>query len=418
MFRNKLIPVTEKDIELNAPLTQSIYDTHGRLLLRRGLVVETSRYLEHLLMVGMKEAAVEGPPVSNVASVEPEAHSTFEQMENIAARLSRQYQRLSENPLCPEFIPVVGKLAEAILQCCEKDGDASFAMPHLDRHHAYETIHHLMAATVCARVALSLDWDSDRCRSAVAAVLTQDIALFPHRRTLEVQAKLTAGQQAIINSHPEEGACWLERLGVRDAAWLQCVRQHHRRLDGSGYPAEAAGAICMEARISALADAFSAMLRPRPYRGRIPATRALADLYANLDGRYDSGLVNFLIREVGIFPPGSVVKLVNGDTGIVVRNHPGMLCTPEVWSLADGKGHLLLHPKPRDAGDPAYSIVGPGKPEVCYSVMQAVAKLWDTAKPKADTPIDGMPSASPEPESVPSSPFLPLAPAVPSFAAS
>lgn len=384
MLQSKLVPVDPGDIRLNSPLARSIYDPYGRLLLRRGLIVDTPRLLEHLLSVGMKEAT-EITHVSNTANV-VHVEAPFEQMENVAARLSRFYQSVRERPDHPEFIAGIGKIADALLACCAADGDAAFAMPHLDRHHNYETVHHLMAGVICARIAIAQQWGDEQRRTAVSAVLTQDIALLPHRRLLDADVKLNAGQRLIVNRHPGEGARWLERAGVRDEPWLRCVRQHHRGCNGGGYPADDAEPLCVEARVAALADTFSAMLRPRPYRGRIPATAALADLYANTDGRYDGGFVNCLIREVGIFPPGSLVTLANGECGIVVRNRPGQLYTPEVWVLATAKGHQLMHPSLRDVADPDCAIVSLGRPENCHSVMRSVAALWDDARSQPAAP--------------------------------
>ena len=49
--------------------------------------------------------------------------------------------------------------------------------------------------------------------------------------------------------------------------FAQVVREDHERFDGLGYPdGKAAGDICIEARIIAVADAWTAMLADRPYR--------------------------------------------------------------------------------------------------------------------------------------------------------
>lgn len=400
MSQHMLIPVEPGDIRLHVPLAQSIYDAHGRLLLRRGLVVETPHYLEHLASVGMKEKKKAPSCVDD----ETDVHSVFEEMENVAVRLSRLYQRLREHADYPECMVSVGKIADAILACCAKDGDAAFAVTHLDRHHDYETVHHLMAGVICARIAMAERWGKAQRRTVVAAVLTQDIALLPHRRLLDAGAGLTAEQWLIVNGHPEESARWIERLGVRDETWLRCIRHHHRRLDGSGYPSGGDEPICAEACVAMLADTLSAMLRPRPYRGRIPATKALAELYANTQGRYDAGIINCLIRELGIFPPGSLVRLANGETGIVVRNRPDHLYAPDVWALADAKGYLLQQPSPREIGDPDCAIASLRRPENCHSVMRTVAGLWDIA-PTTPKP----PASAPATQNVLQHPLLPQA---------
>jgi len=63
----------------------------------------------------------------------------------------------------------------------------------------------------------------------------------------------------LARTHPEAGAALLERVPELESL-APIVRQHHERLDGSGYPAALSGeAIGIEARIVAVADVFTAM---------------------------------------------------------------------------------------------------------------------------------------------------------------
>ena len=60
---------------------------------------------------------------------------------------------------------------------------------------------------------------------------------------------------------------------------LQTIEQMHERMDGSGYPRKLQGeAICLQARILAVANTFCALMRPRSYRRRHDEPAALAIL--------------------------------------------------------------------------------------------------------------------------------------------
>jgi HD-GYP domain-containing protein (c-di-GMP phosphodiesterase class II) len=81
--------------------------------------------------------------------------------------------------------------------------------------------------------------------------------------------RLTAGEWALIHEHPETGYTILKDIPF---AWpiAEIVRQHHEKLDGSGYPAGLKGdAILPEAKILAVADMVEAMGSHRPYRQAI-----------------------------------------------------------------------------------------------------------------------------------------------------
>ncbi len=63
-----------------------------------------------------------------------------------------------------------------------------------------------------------------------------------------------------------------------------------------------------------------------------------------------------LIKEMGIFPPGSFVKLANGDTAIVLRRGESAN-TPEVQSLVSTDGWVFPDPLLRNTSKPEFKIV-------------------------------------------------------------
>ena len=78
--------------------------------------------------------------------------------------------------------------------------------------------------------------------------------------------RLTPEEWQVMQTHSQEGAQIIERLGFLDAA-VPVIRHHHERLDGSGYPDGLRGAeIPLLARIVHVADAFDSMVTDRVYR--------------------------------------------------------------------------------------------------------------------------------------------------------
>jgi len=69
---------------------------------------------------------------------------------------------------------------------------------------------------------------------------------------------------------------------------LPYVLFHHERWDGEGYPAGLSGRrIPIEARIVAIADAFDAMISPRPYRQALTHEHALAEVEDCAGSQFD-----------------------------------------------------------------------------------------------------------------------------------
>ena len=86
---------------------------------------------------------------------------------------------------------------------------------------------------------------------------------------------LTDDEFRIIRRHPEWGDALLSELGFAPEV-RAVVRDHHERLDGSGYPhGLEAYQLGEEARIVAVCDVYDALVSPRVYRDAWPAERAL-----------------------------------------------------------------------------------------------------------------------------------------------
>jgi len=91
-------------------------------------------------------------------------------------------------------------------------------------------------------------------------------------------ASLTEDEWSLMQSHAEEGARIIDRLGFLGDA-VPAIRHHHERFDGTGYPDRLKGEeIPLGARIIHVADALDSMLTTRIYRAARPASEALDEL--------------------------------------------------------------------------------------------------------------------------------------------
>ena len=106
----------------------------------------------------------------------------------------------------------------------------------------------------------------------------------------------------LIRQHAAAGAEIVGSIGFEQNV-AEIIRQHHERLDGSGYPKGLRdGEILPEARILAVADVVEAMISHRPYRPALPVEVAMAELEDGTGVRYDAEACEtaiFLIREKG-----------------------------------------------------------------------------------------------------------------------
>ena len=115
-------------------------------------------------------------------------------------------------------------------------------------------------------------------------------------RILVKPGDLDAHEWRIMRTHAEIGEQLVRRIDAVGMA-APAVRHHHERVDGSGYPDGLAGdAIPLEARIVAVADAFSAITADRPYRRARTPLEALAELRRQAGLHHDARAVEALAR--------------------------------------------------------------------------------------------------------------------------
>lgn len=105
-------------------------------------------------------------------------------------------------------------------------------------------------------------------------------------------SRLTPLEYEVVKGHVNVGYEILKDIhfGIPVA---QVVREHHERLDGSGYPQGLReGEISFEAKIIAVADVVEAMSTHRPYRTSLGMEAALSEIERGRGVKYDPAVVD------------------------------------------------------------------------------------------------------------------------------
>jgi len=113
---------------------------------------------------------------------------------------------------------------------------------------------------------------------------------------LQKPGRLDPEELTAIRAHPVVGARLIAGIPAFAPA-LPYVLFHHERWDGSGYPTGRAGAeIPLEGRLLAIADAFDAMTSLRPYRARLSADEAAAEVERCAGTQFDPTLAQVFVE--------------------------------------------------------------------------------------------------------------------------
>jgi HD-GYP domain-containing protein (c-di-GMP phosphodiesterase class II) len=155
---------------------------------------------------------------------------------------------------------------------------------------------------------------------------------------LNKRGALTTREMAQVKLHPTAGADLL-RAADPSPRVLATVRDHHERLDGSGYPAgRDAEAIHEFARICAIADVFDAVSSERPYKNAAPAHVAVNVIGDSVNrGRLDPRVAAAFRRVCMPFPLGSEVVIDGKPLGVVSKIDAAEPWMPTVRRIEQGE---------------------------------------------------------------------------------
>lgn len=153
----------------------------------------------------------------------------------------------------------------------------------------YTAGHQRRVAELACAIAAELGWDAGRVGCLRTAALLHDLGkIVVPAEILCKPGKLNEAEFLLIQQHAIAGAEILADIDFgSDVAAM--VRQHHERLDGSGYPDGLKDSdILPEARVLAVADVVEAMVSHRPYRPGLRLDIALAEIENGSGRRYDT----------------------------------------------------------------------------------------------------------------------------------
>jgi len=326
-----------------------LFDNHHRLLLKRGYTIQSQEQLDRLIERGVffeKEIIAKSQERNLV-----EWLSIYLRM----GELSYDFECLFDQTV-PNYNEALS-IAERIRKLCELDTDAALGSIHHQKSKRYSLRHSFHTAVMTEILLKHLNLPEENRCNAVAGALTMNIAMLELQDILYSQKmSLSLEQKRTLVSHPLEAINVLRKHGIKHPVWIEVIEHHHEMIDGSGYPKRLqVSELSIESQALSLADRYCAMISERGYRtGHLPDAAA-KDLINSQTATIAPSLKSAFLREVGIYPPGTVVSLSNGELAVAIRRlqNPKQ---PLVRSLLSPMGIRYPDPPKRLTSKPAYAI--------------------------------------------------------------
>ena len=360
-----LVPLDFDAIRVGHPLPFSLRARDGTLLAEKGFVVFSREYLKALVGPGVglymdvdeSESTPRSAPqtrpglAGDVFPVESIAGKSLPAVAPVAygdgsgtgapdwVNLQVQANALLLESSATQFALRLDRVQAQLHRHSNLNPDGTlFALIHLSASELrmYSATHAMLVSVMCGLAAREvLNWPPTLEATVCKAALTMNISMTALQDALASQVDLpTQAQRDQIGGHVASSVAQLEQLGVADADWLAAVRDHHARDPGNWGNMNQTQRM---ARLIQRADMFAARLSPRA--GRVPTSPAAAmqAVYFDENRQIDEAGAA-LVKAVGIYQPGSFVRLASQEIAVVIRRG-GTNTTPLVAVLINGKGN-------------------------------------------------------------------------------
>ena len=346
------LSTVKQRMAVGRPLPFNVRDQDHSLLLARGQMIQSDDQLAALVERG---ALVDMDDLQSARDRARQApRELLPQLWNDGlGRVETALRTLDEG----SFQSALDDASEAVLGLVERDPNlAIFQLVTRDANAdvAYGARRSMHAAICSYLVGHRLGWEAPDLERVFKVALTMNLSM------LELQGEMarqrtapTAAQRAELMTHPMRSVEMLMQAGITDDDWLQAVARHHEQEDGSGYPTGRSDVGDL-ASLVRRADVYTAKLASRSHRDSLLADQAGRQMFMQDPGH---PMTAALVKEFGIYPPGSYVRLESGETAIVVERGP-TVTTPVVACLTTARGTLLTVPQRVDTSQPRRAVQG------------------------------------------------------------
>lgn len=218
----------------------------------------------------------------------------------------------------------------------------------------YSASHAMFCPVVTDLCTAHFAWPEAEAAAVRNAALTMNLGMLLMQNSMAQQTgSASPAQKLLIEDHPVKSVELLKSAGVDEPLWLETVRRHHRPVDEG----ESIDPLTPPQRLAQLLqriDVFTAKLSKRKTRPGSSAIVAARDACLDTSGLPDATGATML-RALGLYPPGSFVRLASGEIGVVIRRG-GKAHTPVVACVRRADGAVISQPIARDTNERLHAV--------------------------------------------------------------
>ena len=264
-------------------------------------------------------------------------------------REARQLQQRAFNDIAkgkPINVADFQRCADGIIDSLFRNQDALLCISRMRDKDAYLLEHSVNVAILMTVFARHLKFDDHTIEQLATGALLHDIGKIKvPNAILNKPGRLSDDEFVSMRKHVEFSRDILLQTEGISAVSIDVAANHHERLDGGGYPQGLSGEhISQHARMIAIVDTYDAITATRVYKDGQSGIKALKILRKDSPSHFDADLVTQFIAAVGMYPPGTLVRLESQKLALVLENNPVKLVTPVVKVFYNASRRHYLKP--------------------------------------------------------------------------
>ena len=404
----RLAPVDLHSIKLDVPLPFSLVDSRGILLAHKGFIFQTEKILEGLANRGsgffvnfadrsdaqlrITERAYVNQLQKRLRDQNPRGGLPKVKVSYANSLIEEADQKpldwLDLIEVCNAMLRTrdaqffnrrLDSIASILAhQLSTNPDEALLALFYLSERNGrlYSATHCLLVSVICVLTATHvLRWSESDVDLLMRCALTMNIGMVDLQDDLTLQAgPVDVSQQFLIRDHTNLSVHILEMFGVVNKDWLTVVQQHHKNIEE---PLQSAFDSDRIIGLLNRADIFAAKLAPRLSRDAQPSSVAMQSIYTGAQAKMDA-VGAAIIKAVGIYRPGSFVKLASEEVALVIRRSRNTT-TPMVAVVLNRNGVPVVAMAIRDTSDKRYAVVS-SVPSSTVKVTLNLEKVLDLSR--------------------------------------
>jgi len=305
-------------------------------LLRAGVKL-SARYATLLPKAGVGSVWIEDELGADIEISEPLTPETRAKVHKATAGALRAANTAlrSGSGMSRDVVESLGDVAASMVDDLLECPEAALALDDLNAFDDY-THRHSVQVTVLGLLIARRAWQTDgwldyrgrrrydriedRMRKLGLGLLVHDVGkLAVPPEILHKPGRLTDPEMAMMQTHAASGVELLRPADISPLS-LSVVRDHHERIDGSGYPEGLFGAQVQEfPRIAAVADVYDAVTSERVYKPAAPPHVGVRVIREGSGNQFCPNIVRHFRAVVMPHPVGHEINLPDGRSGVVAH---------------------------------------------------------------------------------------------------